>query len=272
MKNNYKKMAEVVENVIADAKFQKSDDPLFVTSLARGLAILQSLGTSDKALTMTQIAKLLKLPQPTVWRLCHTMIELGYLERTDENRVRPGLALLGLGYAALSQRPLSELARPGMEMIAKQFPGAVSLGIRQDLEMLYIHRVEGGAIVFAGLRTGSRVSLLASAIGWGYVAGLPKKERSVLLASAKQSMPKEYSRVSSALEVAINDYPIKGLIVNTGVLHPEINAIAVPVGILGSTPMASLSFGGPRSKFSVKILENEVGPKLRALARNLAVS
>ena len=57
---------------------------------------------------------------------------------------------------------------------------------------------------------------------------------------------------------------------NTGVLHPEINAIAVPVGILGSTPMASLSFGGARSKFPVTVLENEVGPQLRALARQLA--
>jgi len=271
MNKNYKSTSLVVENVIMDAKFENSDDPLFVTALARGLAILQSLGRSDTSLTMTQIAKLLKLPQPTVWRLCHTMIELGYLERTDENRVRPGLALLGLGYAALSQRPLSELARPGMEMIAKQFPGAVSLGIRQDLEMLYINRVEGGTIVFAGLRTGSRVSLLASAIGWGYMAGLPEKERTVLLATAKQSMPKEYSRVWSGIKVAIKDYPIKGLIVNTGVLHPEINAIAVPVGTLGATPMASLSFGGPRSNFSIKVLENEVGPQLRALARNLAV-
>ncbi|ODU67348.1 MAG: hypothetical protein ABT05_03900 [Lautropia sp. SCN 66-9] len=247
-------------------------DPLFVTALARGLNILLLCGESPAALTVSQIAKASGLPQPTVWRLCHTMIKLGFLERTDEDRMRPALAVLRLGHAAIARRPLAELAKPGMDALARRYPGAVSLGVRQELEMVYIHRVEGGAIIFSDLRIGSHVSLLASAMGWGLLAGLPEKERAALLRTARQCMPEEYERVQKPLTAALARFPSKGWILNKGVLHPEINAISVPVMWPGGTPVASLSFGGSRSRFSPQLLDREIGPQLVELAQSLSIA
>jgi DNA-binding IclR family transcriptional regulator len=246
------------------------DDPLFVTALARGLAVLQACGESETPPTLSQIVKQTGLPQPTVWRLCHTMFKLGFLERTEEGRIRPALAVLTLGHGALSRRPLAELARPGMAAIARRYPGAVSLGVRQELEMVYIHRVEGGEVIFSGLRTGSRVSLLSSAMGWGLLAGMPEKERTALLRIARQRESEEFMRVQKPLQAVLDTYEKKGWILNKGVLHPEINAIAVPVGVIGQSPVASLSFGGSRSRFPPQVLEEEVGPELRALAMSIS--
>ena len=255
----------------ADADPEQKD-PLFVTALARGLSILLLCGESPSALTVSQIAKASGLPQPTVWRLVHTMITLGFLERTDEDRIRPALAALRLGHAAIARRPLAELAKPGMDALARRYPGAVSLGVRQELEMVYIHRVEGGEVIFSNLRTGSHVSLLASAMGWGLLAGSPEKERAALLRTAKQRMPGEYERVRKPLAAALEGFGAKGWILNKGVLHPEINAIAIPVMGPGGSPVASMSFGGSRARFSAQLLEREIGPQLRALARSLSIS
>ncbi len=52
-----------------------------------------------------------------------------------------------------------------MQALATDFPGAASLGVRQDFEMLYVKRVDGGPAIYPGLRVGSQVTLIASAMG-----------------------------------------------------------------------------------------------------------
>lgn len=247
-------------------------DPLYVTALARGLSVLRCLGDAQSDLTVSEIARRLELPQSTVWRSCHTMLQHGYLVRVEQDRLRPGLALLGLGHAALSRQPLAELARPGMEDIARRFSGAVSLGQRDGFEMLYLQRVEGGAVIYPGLRTGSRVSVLSSAMGWAYIAALPEGERKEFLAGARAQMKEQYQRIAGQLADSVKYYAEHGLIVNSGIIHPELNAVAIPIGPHPRTPIGSISFGGRQPEFPTRRLLKEVAPLLRELAQGLSRS
>jgi DNA-binding IclR family transcriptional regulator len=246
-----------------------TDDPQFVTALARGLAVLQCCGAAQAPQSVRQIVELTKLPQPTVWRLCYTLMKLGYLERTQENRFRPGLPLLGLGYAALAGRPLAELARPAMFRLAREYRGTVSLGVRQGFDMIFLERVSGGTLIYPGLRPGSPVSLLASAMGWAYLGGLAPQERDALLGLARLRFAAEFDRIHSSLEEALLGFHDRGFVINAGILHPEINAIAVPILDTASEPVACLNFGGPKSDFSVDFLMTHIAPMLLSLAKEL---
>jgi DNA-binding IclR family transcriptional regulator len=247
-------------------------DPLYVTALARGLSILKCCGEAGADLSVSEIAKLLGLPQSTVWRSCYTLVQHGYLVRVDNDRLRPGLAVLGLGYAALSRHSLAEVARPGMETIAKRFPGAVSLGVPQGLDMLYLARVEGGPPIYPGLRVGSRVGVLGSAMGWAWLAALPVRRRNEFLAKARTQAKDQYERIADQLADAIRFYEKHGLLVNSGVIHPELNAIAVPIGAEPDQPVASLSFGGVLADFPAQRLLDEVAPRLMEVAAGLCAS
>ena len=249
-----------------------TDDPLFVTALARGLAVLQCCGAAHAPQSVRQIVDQTKLPQPTVWRLCHTLVQLGYLERTQENRFRPGMPLLGLGYAALARRPLADLARPAMVRLAGAYNGTVSLGIRQDFDMVFIERVSGGTLIYPGLRPGSPISLLASAMGWAYLGALAPEERDALLQVARQRFSAEFERIRIALQEALRGFDDHGFVINPGILHPEINAIAVPIRGTSSSPVACLNFGGPKSVFSVDFLRTQMAPVVLKLANELGRS
>ena len=250
----------------------EANDPLFVSALARGMAILRYCGDAQADLTVSDIAHHLGMVQSTAWRSCYTLIKLGYLVKVSNDRVRPGLPLLGLGYATLSRQPIAELARPVMEEIAQRFPGAVSLGVREGFQILYLQRVEGGPVIYPGLRPGSRVTLLASAMGWAYVAAMPSQNRAQFLAQAREYSPDLYSRIKVRLENAIRDFRGHGYIVNSGLIHPELSAIAFPIGITGEQPKAALSFGGPKDDFPLLRLEREVAPALESLARMLSIA
>ena len=252
--------------------FSAASDPLFVTALSRGLDVLRCCAKSDPAPTINEVAKRLGLPQATSWRLCHTLIKLGYLERTEQDRLRPGLPVLELGQAALIKSPLSQLSRSKMEDIARKFKGSVSLGVPDGLEILYLQRYEGGPTMFHGLRAGSRVSMLASAMGWSYIAGIPTAKRNILLKKLKNATPDDYARISQQLKDALARFASSRFIVNAGVLHPEVNALAVTIGHMSVAPVACLSFGGPRSTFPIQMLEKEIRPALVDLADSLTVA
>src|SRR5262245_65156639 len=122
----------------------RKSDRQFVTALGRGLEILQCFTPATPELGTSQLARMTGLPQPTVWRLCHTMTELGFLvQAPDKDRLRLGLPVLTLGYAVLARQRIGETARPYMEAIARRYQGAVSLGVRDGLSMLYLERCRG---------------------------------------------------------------------------------------------------------------------------------
>lgn len=182
------------------------------------------------------------------------------------------MPLLGLGYAALAQRPLAELARPSMVRLASAYKGTVALSVRQDLDMVFIERISGGTLFFPGLRPGSPISLLSSAMGWAYLGALASAERDALLELARQRFVAEFDRIHISLQEALRGFDDHGFVINPGILHPEINAIAVPIRDKGSGPVACLNFGGAKSLFSVDFLRTEIAPTLLKLADELGHS
>jgi len=249
-------------------------DRLFVTALARGMEVLRRFTPTTPELGTSQIARMTGLPQPTVWRLCHTLLELGYLvAMPGRQTMRPGIPLLGLGQAVLSSQPIAELALPHMQAIASRHEGAVSLGARDGLSMIYLQRCQGSAIILADLRIGSRVPLATSATGWAYIAGLGKAERKAVLAELRSERRETWSTIERRLREALRDYEETGYIVNIGSnigsLHAHINSVAVPVKSPDGSTLLSLSSGGISQVFLPEKLA-EIGLELKTLAAKLA--
>ena len=245
-------------------------DPLFVTALARGMDVLRCFSVATPELGTSQIARLTGLPQPTVWRLCHTLLELGYLDAIPGRQtMRPGIRLLGLGQAVLLGQPIAELALPHMQAIANRHEGAVSLGARDGLSMIYLQRCQGSSIILADLRIGSRVPLATSATGWAYIAGLGQSERKAVLNELRAERRENWPEIEAKLLEALNDFESTGYMVNIGSLHPRINSVAVPIYSPDGNEILSLSSGGISQIFDPPKLA-DIGRELKALADKLA--
>lgn len=252
-------------------KSEQGSDRMFVTALARGLQILRTFSAQTPELGTSDIARLTQLPQPTVWRLCHTLTELGFLTRMPgTDKLRLGIPVLTLGYSVLTTNPISELSRPYMQTIASRYHGAVSLGARDGLNMVYLQRCVGSAIVLGDLRIGSKVSLAYSATGWAYMSALPAAERKSLFAEIQASEGERWKKVRPVLDQALKKAEKTGYVMSKGILHPDINAVAVPIRSASGSPLLSMSSGGIRHIFSDEILE-KVGRDLTELAEQLTV-
>ena len=52
----------------------------YVEALARGLTVIRSFGRERSAMTLSDVARATNLPKPTVRRVLHTLVDLGYAE------------------------------------------------------------------------------------------------------------------------------------------------------------------------------------------------
>lgn len=251
---------------------EKKKDRQFVTALARGLEVLRCFDATRPSLGTSDIAKLTGLPQPTVWRLCHTLLEEGYLVQSDRNdKLRLGIRVLNLGYAGIAATPIAELARPDMQEIATRHQGAVSLGARDGDCMIYLQRCQGSQIVLKDMSAGSRVPILCSATGWAYIAGLQEAERKVMFNELRRSDAKMFKEFIPKIADALKEYAQTGYVTNMGSLHPHINAVAVPVASEDRSILLSLSSGGINQLFNAKKLKL-VGEDLKKLALQLGAA
>jgi len=233
-----------------------------VSSLARGMSILACFSADAPELTVSEIARRTGLPQPTAWRLCRTLMELGFLLQAEgRQKLKPTLRVLSLGYSALAGESIGDLACAKMQEIASRYQGAVSLGVRDGLDMVYVQRRQGSHILFADLRIGSRVPVATSATGWAYIAGLDAQERESLFAELEATLGAEWPQLEARLRAALADYAVNGYVVNRGAMHAHVSSVAVPVRGRAGGRLLALSSGGIATVFT--------DDKLHAIAREL---
>ncbi|VCU71501.1 Pca regulon regulatory protein [Pigmentiphaga humi] len=264
-----KRMSAQSESDEQPEQEEKGKDRQFVTALSRGLQILRCFTRARPALRVSELARMTGLPQPTVWRLCYTLIQEGYLVHVDSGeKLRPNYPVLALGYAAIAGAPVAELARPEMEELADRYQGAVSLGVRDGMHIIYLARSQRSDILIRDADVGSRVPLISAPIAWGYIAGLGAAGRKAVFDELARSHDERWPGLRPRLEQALADYEQAGYVLSKGIMHEQINAVAVPVFAEDGTVAMSLSYGGLAPLFPDERLA-AIGEDLKALAGRL---
>lgn len=250
-------------------KRSEKKDRQFVTALARGLEILSCFSNSRAELGSSDLAKMTGLPQPTVWRLCHTMIGLGYLVTVNGEKMRPGIPALRFGCAALASLTIPELSRPQMQELADRHNAAAGLAVRDGNEMVFVQRCQSDSQLLMNLRIGSRIPLATSALGWAYLVGLPEKGRAAAFAEIEAMDPQRWPMLKGHLQGAVDQYNAKGYVLNIGYFHSGYNTAAVPILGLDGGPRYAINCGSAAVTLDAATLQDKVAPRLVKLAAEL---
>src|SRR5450830_967640 len=119
--------AEEKERTIAE-EIDALTDPSFMTSLARGLAVLTAFSDQRRTLTIAQISHKTGIPRAAVRRCLHTLKQLGYAS-SDANNYSLKPKVLTLGYSYLSSTPLAVSAQPCLDHISRTLHESCSLAV-----------------------------------------------------------------------------------------------------------------------------------------------
>ena len=142
----------------------RSHDKEFMTTLAKGLAVLGLFGRERPSLTLSEAAAATDLSRATARRILRTLAELGYVEQQGR-QFSPAPGILKLGFSYLSAQNWIERARPLMKELSERFHESCSAAILQGTDVVYVARVPAGRIMSVAISIGTRLPAFHTSIG-----------------------------------------------------------------------------------------------------------
>ena len=153
---------------------ETADDRYLVPALARGLAALLAFTDDRPRLTLGELAAAVGVTKSAVFRIAHTLTQLGVLLHDSRARTYAlGPAVLRLGSGALASRDVLGAALPALERLRDGTGWSGHLGMLDGREVVYLLRVPAGSGGTSIVHVGSRLPAHATAMGRVLLAGLP---------------------------------------------------------------------------------------------------
>jgi len=253
-------------------KTRKTGSPS--SPLLRGLSILKCFNETNEALTVTDLAKLTGIPQPTVWRFCQTFRSAGYLTSdSDKTLFRPGLALLGLGFSAINHFDPSHHTRRYLVELAGRFKIVAGVTAREGLRMRILDRhQDADAVLSYNSRIGGSLPMATTASGWAYLASLDAIERSKLVTQIAKEQPDLWTMALPSFNKALARYQREGIIVSAGPIERGLTTVAIPIASGNSSAIYPLYCSAISSALPADVIKRELAPMLKKISGELRVA
>ncbi|TEA79985.1 IclR family transcriptional regulator [Allopusillimonas ginsengisoli] len=246
-------------------------DPQFAMTLAKGLELLSAFTPERPILSNKELSDLLGMSKSTISRFTYTLTRLGYMTtEKSSGKFQLGTAVLPIGYPLLANMAIRQIARPLMSELAEAIQGSVSMGVLDRLHITYVETSRHRSIFNTRMSDiGLSVSLAGSAIGRAYLCGLNSDAREMLLNTLRVKKPKEWAQHKDALDKSMQDYRRLGFCMAAGDILPDVYGVGIPFA--GIRQGELLVFNCVVHSYQGKngALENEIGPRLLAMVKNL---
>ncbi len=221
-----------------------------VTSLQRGLAVLELLAQRPDGATLSEITDHLAFPGASVLRLARTLVELGYLVREEgSKRYYMTKSFLMLGQPRTASRGLSECAITAMRRIRQATGETTQLCCLTDVEMVIIEQLISVHPFKYSADLGARCPSYSCAPGKAMIAFLSEEEREGILGRIQF---KRFTPNTITTKRALRDELLR--IRDTGfALDREegmagIHCVAAPILDRQGVAVAAITIAGPSSR------------------------
>ena len=245
--------------------------PDFMTSLARGLAVIRAFSDQRRSLTMAQISHKTGIPRAAVGRCLNTLRQLGYVE-VDGRAWSLGPKVLTLGYSYLSSTPLTVSTLPYLNRISRALNESCSMAVLDEHEVLYVVRAATSRIMSVALNTGSRLPAYCTSLGRVMLAHMEPEELDRYFAAVTLKAYTDKTVVSEKrLRAILAQVREDGHAIVDEELELGLRSIAVPVRGASGTVMAALNVSGQAARIRVGEMRAAYLPELERGARELAI-
>jgi IclR family KDG regulon transcriptional repressor len=242
-------------------------------SVERAFGVLNILKDSESAMSVSDIARALKLSPPTVHRFLTTLKKCRVVEQDPQTRrYSLGLELLLYSKAVLDRLNWRSRAHPLLGDLSREVGETVFMGILDGYDLVYIDHVDS---LDHSLRMtpqiGRRQDAHCTAMGKVLLAYLePARLKEFLARSRLPKRTKDTITKPQTLRKALEKVRALSYAVDHQESEVGICCVAAPIfGIPGGT-MAAISISGPSERLEQKGLETHLKAAVRATAARIS--
>jgi IclR family pca regulon transcriptional regulator len=249
-----------------------SGDPNFMTSLARGLAVIQAFSQRQCELTVSQISAKTGFSRAAVRRCLYTLAKLGFAASDDSRHFHLRPRVLALGHSYISSMPLAAMAKPVLENVSHILHESCSIATLDRTDIVYIARANVTRIMSIDLVVGSRLPAFCTSMGRVLMAELPAEMLDEFLARVefKRFTDRTVANAEKLCQilrlVQRNGYSIVDQELESG-----LRSMAVPIRDSAGRVVAALNVGAHAQRVSIQDLQVRFLPHLKAAAQELCL-
>jgi IclR family transcriptional regulator, pca regulon regulatory protein len=222
---------------------ERTESNYFVNSVAKGFAVLTAFDVNNNTMSLSDLEKKTEINKATVRRFALTLVDMGYLTLTEDNKYKLSPKVLDLAAHYLESLNLPDLAHPILEKISSAIKESTNLAVLDGSEIVYVLRVSAAKrIIGTNLRVGSRLPYYATSLGKALVAWLPVEERREIWQNAKIEDFTEHTITDFyKLESNFEECRRNGYAEGNDELEVGLRSIAIPIFNKKGEPIAAIN-------------------------------
>jgi IclR family transcriptional regulator, KDG regulon repressor len=203
---------------------------------------------------VTEVAHRLRIAKSSAHAMLTSLVNVGLLTATSQNRYRLGWRFLDLGETLKASLDLHSAALPVMRELVRAHRETTQLAVFDRGRALYVQRVQGTLPVrFCGVPIGSRWPLHACATGKVLLSARSRGEaervaRAEGLSAFTSNTITDLDRLQEELEGVRR----RGQAIDRREYLPDVCCVAAPVLLEQGFTVAALSIAVPASRFQSK--------------------
>ncbi|ADW68725.1 IclR family transcriptional regulator domain-containing protein [Granulicella tundricola] len=246
-------------------------DPNFMTSLARGLIVIQAFTQQSPQMTISQLSVKTGLSRAAVRRCLYTLTKLGFAGAEDGQRYSLRPRMLSLSHTYTTSSTLSTSAQPVLERMSSTFRESFSVATLDGDDIVYIARTQVASRVMAvDLHIGSRLPAYCTSMGRVLLAYLPPDQLEQYLARV-DLIPHTTRTITTVdkLRLALRSVRRLGYALVDQELEVGLRSLAVPVYAPNGRVVATVNLSGNAPRLPVFDMQTHFLTPLRNAATEI---
>jgi DNA-binding IclR family transcriptional regulator len=211
--------------------------------LQRANLLLGAFGPRHRYLTLSSIVMRTGLPKSTVHRTAQQMTELGWMVY-EEGKYSLGTRIFELAGHSSMRHELREAAIPFMEDLYEATHINVHLGVRRDLEVLYVEKISGHDKITELSQVGGRMPLYCTGMGKTLLAFSPETVTADVIANGLTARTQATITSPARLRRELQTITANGVAFDREEASIGICCVAAPVYGVGRQVVAAISVTG----------------------------
>lgn len=147
-----------------------------VPALQKCFNVLDFLSKTPRNVGISEIANTLGYHKGTVYNMAYTLMEMGVLEQTLDNKLRLGTRLYALGRAAGNNSELIRTVHPYLEEIHRELNVSAYLGVLVQDMVVTVDKVDSPTHLNVSSEIGLSTHILVGAVGKIIMSRMPDHE------------------------------------------------------------------------------------------------
>jgi DNA-binding IclR family transcriptional regulator len=242
-----------------------------IPATLRAVGVLEALVAAERPAGLAELAGMVRLPKPTLYRMLGMLEEAGLVMREPgARRYAPGPRLSALGRNVMLNGSLRAARRAVLAGVVDEIGETCNFTMLDGAEVMYVDRVEAAWPLRMNLTAGSRVPLHCTASGKLLLALLPKASRDKIVAQLSLNRYTDTTLTERKhLSAELARIRAERYSTDKEEYHAGLVCIAVPVVDDRKRACAAIAIQAPVSRMSLEAAVRHV-PKLRHAASAMA--